>query len=130
MASSDYDGRQVPVILFPRYTTILGTGGDEFTTLPLDMTEFESARITLWRSTMQGTSSPTVTFFFDESTDRNTWTNCELTPFGGETIPSDNSELVVPFPVGRKWFRLRARLDGGAPAVTIWAQGFLIRRQR
>jgi hypothetical protein len=47
-----------------------------------------------------------------------------------EQIAADNSELVVPFPVGRKWFRLRARIDGGSPAVTVWAQGFLIRRQR
>jgi len=127
---SKYDGRQVPVILFPRFTTLLGQGGDVFSTLPLDVTAFETARITLWRASLQGTSTPTLKFFFDESTDRDTWATCTDTSSAGEQITTANTELVVAFPFGRKWFRLRARIDGGFPAVTCVAQGFLIRRQK
>ena len=133
MSVLDYDGgdgRRVSVILLPRFTTFLGRGGDEFPTLPLDVTAFESARITLWRASIQGSGAPTATFFFDESTDRDTWTACPKTPSAGEEIPYADTELVVAFPFGRKWFRLRARIDGGFPAVTCWAQGFFIRRQR
>ena len=129
MSPTSYDGRMTPVILLPRFTTLLGQDRDEFLTLPIDVTAFESARITLWRATLQGTGVDLAsTFFFDESTDRDTWTACE------GTIPSQylpaNTELVVEFGFGRKWFRLRVRLNGTDPAATCWAQGFFIRRQR
>lgn len=130
MIDPTYDGLQVPVVLLPRFTTLLGQAEDEFPTLPLDVTAFETARITLWRASMQGLSTPTAFFLFEESTDRLVWTPCELTSTSGETIPTHDTEKVVAFPFGRKWFRLRVRLVGGNPALTCWAQGFLIRRQR
>ena len=122
------EGKLVPVVLLPRFTTLLGDGGSNFETLPLDLAPYEEARITLWRSAMQGTGTPALIFYLEESTDRNTWTACEGTS-GGVQINA-NEEFVQDFSFRRKWFRLRAHLQGTHPAVTCFAQGLLVRRQR
>ncbi len=129
MGSTSNEGKLVRVVLFPRYTTFAAQGGTEFETLPLDLAAFDTARITLWHAPMNGTVNPTTTFFFDESTERNTWTNCEDTPFQGRVIGPDN-EVVEAFPFRRKWFRLRVRIDGANPAVTCFAVGVFVKRQR
>ncbi len=129
MPPTPNEGTLVPIVLFPRYTTFVGATGSEFETLPVDVSPFEGARITLWRAAMQGTSSPAAKFHFDESTDRNEWTACEGTPSGGTEIGTD-VEVVVAFAPRRKWFRLRVHLVGTNPAVTCYAQGLLVRRQR
>lgn len=124
------EGRQVPVVLLPRFTTLLGRAKETFPTLPLDVTAFEGARITLWRATMHGTNTPTAYFHLEESTDRLMWSPCGTTGEDGVEIDAAETEQAVAFVFTKKWFRARVELKGTNPAVTCWAQGFLLRRQR
>jgi len=124
MATPDYSGRLVPVVLFQRFTSLLGAGS--FEGFAFDVRAYEGARINMWRGPLVGSGSPTFSFFFQESTDRNTWVACEGTSAGED--PGADTESQVTFALSKRWFRAYVALAGTQPGVTCWAQGFLIKR--
>ena len=66
-------GELVPLVLLPRYTTY---GGDStFTTIAMDVTDYETAIVNVWRGKLIGTA-PGIGFTFQESTDQVTWSTC------------------------------------------------------
>jgi hypothetical protein len=110
-----------PVVLLPRFTSIVGIG--PFPSLPVEVTAFQTARLTIWRGPMIGTG-PALSFAFLESTDRNAWFPC--TP---SVSPVENVETPVEFALDRRWFRVVVHLFGTNPGVTCWVQGFFINRE-
>ena len=114
-------GELVPLVLLPRYTTFTGAG--TFTTIAMDVTEYQSAIINAWRGVLNGTGSPTFTISFEESTDQVSWTTC-TDGSGGD--PTQNTEAQYTPTLKKRWFRAKVVLTGTEPvAVTCWAVGFL-----
>ena len=101
-----------PAVIVPRFSTFVGaTNGIAFTTLPVEITAYESARITGWRGPIAGTGGPYgFGFTFQESTDRNVWTTCPgTTP---DDDPGAVTELLYSFLFSKKWFCMTVRLAG------------------
>ena len=65
-------GTYVPLVLLPRYTTI--SGPTTFTTIAMDVTDYEKAVVDFWRSA--GSNLASLTINFEESMDQVTWTTC------------------------------------------------------
>lgn len=120
------DGKYVPVILYPRFTTLVGEGV-EFFTFPLDIAAYEGARLTFWRGPLLGTL-PQMKFYLEESIDRQIWSTCSGIPATGFEI-SEATEAEKQFTFSKKWFRAMAILVGANATGTCWAQGFLVRRE-
>jgi hypothetical protein len=115
-------GELVPLVLLPRYTTLVGA--QEFVTVGMDVTDYANAIVNVWRGPLTGTNTPAVLFYFQESTDQVNWTICAGTSGSGQT-PGSGQEAQYTATLTKRWFRLRAVLSGTDPAVTCWAVGFL-----
>ena len=124
--SDNYSGKYVPLVLYPRFTTRVGEG-PEFYTLPLDVSAYQAARITFWRGPILGTS-PQLKFYLEQSSDRITWTTCEGISSSGFEISEDVEKVKTVTSITRRWMRAMAILSVG-DACTIWAQGFLVKRE-
>ncbi len=124
------------IVLLARPTTLIGA--TTFTTLPLDVSQFGSVQLQLWRGpirTVAGLTppdAPTIKFYLEESLDTETWALGPATPVGYD--PADDSTggdptFAVPqlfaYAFRLRWFRIRVELTGSAPLVTCWAEGFL-----
>ena len=119
-------GQQTPLVLLPRYTTY--AGASTFLTLAMDVTEYSSASVNVWRGKLLGTDTPTVAFSLEESSDQVNWTACAgsgVTDFD----PGQEDEEQRVATLGKRWFRLKVVLGGTTPAVTCWAVGFLEQRE-
>jgi len=116
-------GELVPLVLLPRYTTFAGV--DDFVTLAMDVTDYSSAIVNLWRGKLLGTN-PTMTVLLEESSDQVTWFTCS----GGSTpalVEDDEVQRVAT--LNKRWFRIKVTLGGtSSPVGTCWAVGFLERR--
>ncbi|MEJ2202958.1 MAG: hypothetical protein P8170_02480 [Gemmatimonadota bacterium] len=110
-----------PAVLLPRFTSIVGIGA--FPSLPIEVTAFQRANLTVWRGPMIGTSTA-ISIAFLESTDRNTW--FEIKP---AISPLENVETPVQLSFDRRWFRVVVHLVGTNPGVTCWVQGFFVNRE-
>lgn len=119
-------GELVPLVLIPRYTTYSGTPTDDFTTIGLDVTQYSEAIVNVFLSDLVGTAG-TVTMFFEESTDQNSWTECTGTGPSGESL-SENTEAQYTATLAKRWFRVRVVLPNANNVATLWATGFLERR--
>lgn len=117
-------GELVSLVLFPRYTTLLGA--TTFTTLALDATDYQSAIVNVWRAPLIGTAG-SITVSFEESTDQDTWTTC-ANGTGGD--PGPNTEVQYKPSIAKRWFRAKVVLGGTDPGATFWALGFLELRLR
>lgn len=111
-------GELVPLIMVPRFTGYLGAG--TYVTAPLGVDGYDTARLTLWRGPLIGTS-PTVTLILEESQDAERWYALDQTTGGGKS-----SDLDVG--LTRRWLRLRIVLSGTNAGFTCWATGTLQRR--
>ena len=118
-----FEGKLVPVVLYPRFTTLAGEGV-QFFTFPLDVEAYEGARLTFWRGPILSSTAPVLRFHIEESMDRDHWT--ALT--GSSFDPAEDSEEEKNPRFSMKWFRAMAEFVGGTGTVTCWAQGFLVRR--
>ncbi len=115
-------GELVPLVMFPRFTTLVGDS--VFVTVGMDVTNFSSAIVNVWRGALIGTGTPGVKFYFDESTDQVTWTTCSGTSGSGQA-PSAGNEAQYTATLTKRWFRIRAELGNADNAVSCWAVGFL-----
>ena len=115
-------GLQVPLVLIARFSTYLGP--EFYRGLPLDVTAFSGLTLSMWSGPQHGTT-PTVTLTMEGSVDRVTWgpinSPWPLLP-GVETQQS----VDVEYP----WIRSFLSVQGLHSAVTCWAAGFLIKRER
>ena len=116
-------GRLTPVVLLPRFTTL--SGADTFRTIGMDVTEYQNALISIWRSPLVGTS-PTFAFLFEESSDGQAYTPCAISP--SETDPGADDETQYTVTLKKRWLRLSITLAGTNPVATCWAVGFLEER--
>jgi hypothetical protein len=112
-------GELVPLVLIPRYTTYAGPS--TFTTVAMDVTQYQSAIVNVWRGNLLGTS-PTYNISFEESTDQVTWATC-TNGSGGD--PGADTEAQYTPTLTKRWFRAKLVLGGTDPVVTTWAIGFL-----
>lgn len=116
-------GNLVPLVLIPRYTTY--GGATTFTTIAMDVMEYDTAIVNLWRAPLGGTG-PTFGVTFQESMDQNTWTTC-----GGTTANSDpgsTTETQYNATLTKRWFRIQVTLTGSNPFATCYGIGFLQER--
>ncbi|MCE9635091.1 MAG: hypothetical protein K8T90_05230 [Planctomycetes bacterium] len=108
-------GELVPVVMFPRFTTLIGEA--DYETAALDVTDFDRAVL----SFEQGVTFPgggTMTVYFEDSHDGDRWF-----PLASASLATQIVRLDLP----RRWFRMRISITGPA-AITCWCAGTLRRR--
>ena len=115
-------GELVPLVLIPRYTTF--AGAETFTTIGMEVTDYEKALVNMWRGPLAGGGSFVATF--EESTDGTTWSTCTGATPGD---PGEDTEVQYTPSLNKRWFRVKIVLTGTDPAVTVWALGFLQMRE-
>jgi len=116
-------GMYVPLVLLPRYTTL--AGATVYTTVGMDVSEYEKAVLSYWRSGGIGlTAAPVVDF--EESTDQLNWTPCTGGPY---TDPGANLEAQFQPELTKRWFRIKVTLLTAQSGVTLWCIGFLMQRE-
>lgn len=117
-------GRQVPVVIYPRFTTLFG--GLTFEGYAIDVSAYSGATLNLWTTPVGGTGGAlAVTFSFMESVDRLTW---NLIPAVPPLTPSAGVETSQALKFTKRWFRVNTVLTGTQPIVALWMEGFLIMR--
>jgi hypothetical protein len=119
-------GELVPLVLLPRYTTFVGA--DTFLTIGMDISQYESALVNVWRTPLNGTA-PTWTMTFEQSSDQITWSTCTTSPTPAAGEPAADAETLYTVTLTKRWFRIKVVLGGTQPAVSCWAVGFLEQRQ-
>ena len=132
-------GELVPLVLLPRYTTYAGvptlpsgTTLTYFSTIAMDVTQYETAIVNFWRGKIIGTAgTPAFSVAFEESTDQVSWTDCDGSP-DGSTIayPDENVEIQYTLTLKKRWFRVIVQLGNSNNVVSCWAVGFLEERLR
>ncbi len=115
-------GLYVPLVLVPRYTTY--TGNNTFTTIGMDVSDFEKAVVSFWRSS--GIPTVALTIDFQESMDQQTWSSCAG---GAFSDPGANTEVQFNVTLTKRWFRISLTLGNAASAITCWCIGFLMQRE-
>jgi hypothetical protein len=118
-------GELVPLVMAPRFSTYSSSAGDAFTTIAMDVTEYEKAIVNFWMNLNMGTS-PVVTVTFQESTDQVNWTTCGGSASG---TPAGGVETQYIPTISKRWFRLHLSVTGTNVVFTCWAVGFLEERQ-
>jgi hypothetical protein len=117
-------GRNVPVVIFPRYTTLIG--GMPFPTAPIPVAAYSSIFLDFWHGFIAG-GFP-LGIYFNESNDGQVWTVCDGGPWA---VPVAPSELALTAKLSKAWFQFVVIPAGGpAASVTCWAQGFFELRER
>jgi hypothetical protein len=122
-------GQLTPAVFLPRFTTLSGrpTSGDVFlSTVPMDVTPFQSGLINVWRGSLIGTT-PSVKINFQESSDGVKWGNC--TGYSVDADPGNGVEVQYTPTLKKKWFRVTVELAVSDNIVTLWAAGFLEERE-
>ncbi len=120
-------GTQVPLVLLPRYTTYSGADQAVFTTIGMDVSEYDKAILSFWRSA--GKDLNAVAINFQESNDQNLWSTCGGGPFND---PTANTEAQFQPVITKRWFRISITIQGVAAAncvATCWCIGFLEQRE-
>ena len=122
-------GELVPLVLFPKFTTL--SGQTTFTTVALDVSSYQSARVGFWRGPVM--SNGAVAANFEESMDQLNWTSCPGAPIDWD--PGQSTEGQADCSLTKQWFRMRVALSeymGGGTDVstTCWALGTLQRREQ
>ena len=122
-------GELVPLVMIPRYTTYAGAA--DYATVGMDVTEYDSAILNIWRGEIVvNSASPTPAFKVncEESTDQNSWSTCDGTT--ADTAVAQGQEKQFVPALNKRWFRVRITVAGDLPVVTCWAVGYLEQRQR
>jgi len=115
-------GELVPLVLLPRYTTY--AGDTQFTTIAMDVTEFQNAILNCFRGDLIGTA-PTIGLTFQESTDQVTWSTCSGTTPAWDPGPTEDQVTAA---LTKRWFRVIVQLGGIDNIATCWIVGFLEER--
>lgn len=114
-------GRLVPVVMIPRFTSYIGIS-TKFVSVPLDVSDFATATLTVWRGPLLGSASPSFELTVGSSQDGVTWTTEDTSD------PGDNATDVLTISIKRRYLRVSVELTGVDPAVTCWCVGALERR--
>ena len=117
-------GELVPLVMLPRYSTYVGAS--TFTTIAMDVTEYQTAILNVWRGRLIASTTFAVTC--KESTDQVTWSTCAGTNVSSYD-PGQETEGQVTATIKKRWFRLEIVLGGTDPQATCWAVGFLEERE-
>src|SRR5262245_38384641 len=118
-------GLNVPLVLLPRYSTYSGANGTVFTTIGMDVTDYDKAVVSFWRSA--GLNLTSLTINFEESMDQILWSTCSGGPF---TDPGAVTETQFSPVLTKRWFRISITLNSGANSiVSCWCIGFLVQRE-
>ena len=115
-------GTYVPLVLIPRYTTL--SGATTFTTIAMDVTDYEQAVVDFWRSA--GSNLSTLTISFEESMDQVIWSVCAGGPY---TDPGANAQSQFTPALSKRWFRISVAPTASNCVVTLWCIGFLMMRE-
>ncbi len=117
-------GAESTIVLFPRFTTLIGAseGLNTFSSLPLDVSGFGSAQFQVWRGGIKGPSQE-FTLYLEESLDGRTWVLGSSAPRPLEMQSAGTRFLSYAFRL--RWFRLRVEFEGPDALVTCWAEGLL-----
>ena len=115
-------GLLVPLVLIPRYSTYAGP--TTFTTIGMDVSEYEKAIVSYWRSV--GANLGTIAVSFEESMDQITWTACAGGPY---TDPGASTEAQFQPVISKRWFRVTIILTGANSVCSCWCIGFLQQRE-
>jgi hypothetical protein len=123
-------GRQVPVVMFPRYSTLVGA--TTFTTIAMDVTDYQGAVLGVWRGEIPTDSAFKLTC--QESTDQLVWSNCSGTSVV-DYDPGQEVEGQSAPTLKKRWFRVQVVLVSNAPSnpfpqVSLWVVGFLEEREQ
>ncbi len=118
-------GELVPLILMPRYSTFAGAG--DYTTIAMDVTEYENAIVNIWRGKLLGTGT-LFQMSFEESTDQFGWTSCTVTGGTHPVDPGESQETQRTAALKKRWFRTKLTLVGSNVVVSCWAVGSLEQR--
>jgi hypothetical protein len=116
-------GTLVPLVLIPRYTSYAGDA-TAFTTIGMDVTEYEKAIVSFWRS--NGANFGSIAITFEESMDQLNWTTCAGGPF---TDPGAGNEGQFQPELTKRWFRIKVTPGGANVVVSCWCIGFLMQRE-
>ena len=119
-------GTLVPAVMIPRYTAY--SGATAFRTIGMDVTEYQTAILNVWRGQILGGGSTSFLVNCEESTDQNIWSICSGTT-EDDTVTEDQEKQFTAT-LKKRWFRLRIETTGTAPVVSCWAVGFLEDRQQ
>ena len=132
-------GKSVPLVMLPRYSTFAGltaaTPYPGFKTVAMDVSDYQSAVLNVWRGRLVLGVGITTTFALtaEESTDQETWSTCAGTNCSSFD-PGPDTEGQVTATLKKRWFRVRVALaltQGSAfPQITCWAVGFLEQRKK
>jgi hypothetical protein len=117
-------GRYVPLVVFPRFTSLVGTQVNS--SLPVPVSAYEGANIVVWRGVLIGTA-PTFQAFFAESNDQQFWTQVDG---GAAADPGAGLELTFNLRFTKAWMKMEVLMGGTGPGCTCWAQGYLQLRER
>jgi hypothetical protein len=115
-------GELVPLVLLPRYTTY--AGNTAFTTIAMDVTEFQNAILNCWRGDLIGTA-PSFGLTFQESTDQVSWSTCAGTTAAWDPTSTESQATAQ---LKKRWFRVVVQLGGVDNIATCWIVGFLEER--
>jgi len=119
-------GQLVPVVMFPRFTGLIGA--TTYNSLAIDVAAFSELKISIWRSPIvSNAGSGAFSASVVESIDRDSWEDAGSTQ---HVDPGTNFEQQYVFPLSRRWMRMQIVLGGTDPATTLWASGFLVKRER
>jgi hypothetical protein len=118
-------GELVPLVMFPRYSTL--TGASTFTTIAMDVTDYQAAILQVWRGKL--IAGTTYAVSAEESTDQETWSACAGTNCTAYD-PGQETEGQISATLKKRWFRLKAVLTGTDPQVTHWCVGFAEQREQ
>lgn len=118
-------GVYVPLVLLPRYTTLCGATGTDFSTVAMDVSDYDKAVVSFRREA--GLALTSLTIHFEESMDQQNWTACSGGPFAD---PGAGVEGQFSPGLTKRWFRIRLTVTTGSTAVlTCWCLGFLVQRE-
>jgi hypothetical protein len=117
-------GQLTPLVLIPRFTTYCGS--EDFTTIGMDVTAYQTVIVNVWRTALLGTVAA-IAIYFEESTDQNTWSECAGSP-AQPVNPTANQETQYSYTLSKRWFRMRLALPNDDNVMTCYAVGFLEER--
>ena len=117
-------GQQVPIVIYPRFTTLFG--GLPLESYAIDVSSYEAITLNWWTTPLGGTGVLSCSMTFSESIDRITWQ-----PFSGVSpwVPIPGNEVSQYLKFSSRWFRVTLTMVGTNPLLTTWLEGMLIKRQ-
>ena len=118
-------GRNVPVVLVPRYTGYVGDG--QYYSQFIPVSAYSRITIDFWHGVLIGTGPPTVAINFRESNSLSGGQDCGGGPW---VVPAAPGESTYRADLTMAWFQFGVILGGTNAGVTCWAQGFFELREK